>query len=634
MNNQRINMADSQGRKKWRILLFLFCFWLTCFLAVNAHAALLPDHVELAKAKSVGAHSVNDLAVSTLPLRWQTVKLPFYQPRNIAANPQANERVSYFFRVNPAIAQAGSNHSYALYIPRWQTIGLIKVYADNQLVYASKTGAVWNGYNHPIWLTFESKAVPKQLLIRVDASHQAGMAISRVYFDEERKLYPDYLVRASLQTRLPETISSALLLSGLFAFTIWLRKRDEWVYLLFFAVSVFSHLRCLQYFVGEYPLLIPEHWFSWMVVNASGWTIVFTYAVCSYLYQLKLKKLQWCLGTLMLLISLLTLPILPWSADFGQVWSMASLVIFIVLLMYICMMVMVAWKSRSKEGVWLTGVFILNIPFGIHDLMLQNYQLSIESLYLLPYTSIGSMVVLLLIVRSRYLQAMTDIQLANQHLESKLAQREQELHKVYESKKLQEKQKLLLQERERLMKDMHDGFGSTLSTTLILLKSGQITPKQVQDYLEECISDLRLVIDSIEPDENTLEAALLNYAYRIHQKFSQAGITFHREIDAVPVISWLTPTHILNVLRILQEVFVNILKHASATRVTCSCSVIDAHLFFSIDDNGVGFDITQIKQGRGIGNIQMRAELLQAQVKWQQQAGGMLFTLAIPISFN
>lgn len=619
---------------KRQFLLLILLFLLILPSVHTARATPLSADIEMLTVSGHPNDDAKEFAVSAPASAWQPITLPFYQPRQMAAKQDDNRFVQYVFRYTPTISQTSDKKNYAFYLPRWQTIGWIYIYADDQLVYASQTGPVWNSYNHPIWVEFQSQANPKQIVVHIKASQQAGLALSPIYVDEAKKLYPSYLLRASLQTRLPETISSALCLCGLFAFSIWLRKRDEWVYLLFFAVSIFSHLRCLQYFVGEYPLVISEDWFSWMVVNASGWTIVFTYAVCTYLFAIKLKRLQWCLGTLMLVVSFVTLPSWPWSADFGQVWSIASLIIFIVLLVYIFMMVVLAWKSRSTEGMWLAGVFILNIPFGIHDLMLQNYLISIKSIYLLPYTSIGSLVVLLLIVRSRYLQAMQDIQLANQHLESKLAQREEELHNLYKIKQQEEKQSLILQERERLMKDMHDGFGSTLTTTMLLLKSGRIDIAQAGLYLEECIDDLKLVIDSIEPSENCVAVALAQYGFRIQQKLMQANVECQTDFDTLPTIEWVTPTHLLHLLRILQEVFVNILKHADAKFVMWSMKIVQNQLVITIKDDGVGFDIENVKKNRGLANIHLRSQRLHISTQWPNQEKGTCFCMTLPIEHN
>ncbi|AKR43908.1 sensor histidine kinase [Methylophilus sp. TWE2] len=618
--------------KNWSQLILICCIsWFYCVAQAGPSTHQVVKNIMLGISQQSFETADDDLLPNNMPTVWRSVELPYYQPRQIGQVDSRSEVTSYWFKINLTSQIPKHGNRYAVYLPRWQTIGKIKVYADQQLVFSSNSGPVWNGYNYPLWLTFQAHQIPKTLLIRVDASQQAGMGLSKIYFGDEQDLYLKYLTRTWVQTHFPEIASSALLLTGLFAFTIWLRRRDEFIYLLFFCVSIFSYIRCMQYFVGVNPLIIPENWFSWLVVNASGWTIIFTYATCSHLYQISFKRLQFGLICIMALVSIFTLPTLNLAHDFGQVWSMASLIIFGVLVFYAGMMVVASWKSRSKEGAVLSSVFVFNIPLGIHDLMLQNYQISLENVYLLPYTAIGSMFVLILIVRARYLKAMKDIQLSNIHLETKLAAQEKELNESYEIKKRQERQQLLSHERERLMKDMHDGFGSTLSTTLILLKNGQITPQQVEGYLEECIIDLKLVIDSIEPAENTLDSALANFAYRIKQKLAYTNIELDQQFDSIPVIEWITPTYTLDILRIIQEVFANIFKHASSNRITWQVSSQYPNLVINIQDNGRGFDHTQVSKSRGLKNIQVRSRSLGAHVEWLSGADGTTFTMTIPM---
>ncbi len=47
-----------------------------------------------------------------------------------------------------------------------------------------------------------------------------------------------------------------------------------------------------------------------------------------------------------------------------------------------------------------------------------------------------------------------------------------------------------------------------------------------------------------------------------------------------------------------------------------------------IKDNGKGFDPDKSRKGRGLANINARARLIEAEVKWEKfQDGGMTFTL-------
>jgi len=70
----------------------------------------------------------------------------------------------------------------------------------------------------------------------------------------------------------------------------------------------------------------------------------------------------------------------------------------------------------------------------------------------------------------------------------------------------------------------------------------------------------------------------------------------------------------LNIFRIVQEQFNNILRHSKATRVSISLSKHENKITLIIADNGEGCDMLNIKKGVGIINIKSRADLYQGKV--------------------
>ena len=68
----------------------------------------------------------------------------------------------------------------------------------------------------------------------------------------------------------------------------------------------------------------------------------------------------------------------------------------------------------------------------------------------------------------------------------------------------------------------------------------------------------------------------------------------------------LSPAVAINLLRILQEVIQNIVKHSHADKIYCSVSS-DKLLSINIRDNGKGFDTTARSHGNGLENMKHRA---------------------------
>jgi signal transduction histidine kinase len=260
-----------------------------------------------------------------------------------------------------------------------------------------------------------------------------------------------------------------------------------------------------------------------------------------------------------------------------------------------------------------------------------------ETIYLLPYAPLvvlGSFVYATLL---RYVQAIQQVEVTNESLEARLRERETELEANHARLRSVEREQTLLRERQRLMADMHDGIGSTLMSALMMLQQGGIDREGVAALLQECVDDLRLVIDSLEPVDNDLVMMLATLRHRLGRRLEAAGVSLVWVMDEqLPLLPWLSPPDALQVLRLVQEVLTNVLKHARAQRVQMALHSPDGQTVeLRIEDDGVGFD-TEAEpgpgRGRGLSNLRLRARHLQAQLNVQSRPGqGTVVTLRLPV---
>jgi signal transduction histidine kinase len=563
--------------------------------------------------------------------RWSSVALPYVIPRDVVPAGQA-EIVTTWFRV-PAGALPRTAQAPHLYVPRWQTIGKIAIYADGRLIERSRGGAVWNGYNHPLWIPLadENGKLPSEILIRMDRLRTAGGALSTIWLGERHALSTDRQLREWFQAGIPELVSAAFLVVGLFSLGVWARRRRESIYLLFFASSLMSYLRCLHYYVGLEPLPIPEEWFGWITINSAGWLITATYFFAIRIHGQRYRRLENSLLALMLSALVLTMPVSHLVPDIAVLAPLAYLVLFGVVLVFSIAMCVAAWRSRSKEGSLVSAWTLLNIPVIVHDWMLQNYRIDIEGIYLMPYTAIGFFFIFMGLMLARYLRALAEMERANANLESRLKERETQLNESHEMLRLAEREQVLNGERQRLIRDMHDGFGSALISALMVVEHGKPDTIDVAQVLRECIDDLKLTIDSLEPMDTDLLPLLASLRFRLGSRLESAGIALHWEVDDNLELAWLTPGSALQILRILQEVFTNAVKHAAASEIRMRAGSEESGILISIEDNGKGFAPQSAAAGRGLANLKYRAEALSGRASWSSQPGRTRFELFLPL---
>jgi signal transduction histidine kinase len=193
-------------------------------------------------------------------------------------------------------------------------------------------------------------------------------------------------------------------------------------------------------------------------------------------------------------------------------------------------------------------------------------------------------------------------------------------------------QQSVLQERQRVMQDMHDGLGSALSSSLVLLERGELTVSQAAIVMRECIDDLRLVVDSLEPTSKDLPTLLGMLRYRLQHRIEAAGVKLRWQMVDLPTLPWLEPSLALDLLRLMQEAINNVLKHAYATELAIGAIDTGDNIELMLRDNGQGFDPENAAgTGRGIRTMRMRADRLGAQLDISSPSGnGTTIQLRLP----
>lgn len=190
---------------------------------------------------------------------------------------------------------------------------------------------------------------------------------------------------------------------------------------------------------------------------------------------------------------------------------------------------------------------------------------------------------------------------------------EQELIRLHERLTALEVEKTRVQERSRLLQDVHDGFGSQLTTARLQAGQGQMDSARMGEILDECMADLHLVVDTLGQQDISFPDAMTDFRFRTQRRLFDAPVVVHWELalDGMPGIP---PDETLQLLRIVQEALNNALRHARASEIWIMASWHAARgLCVAVKDNGVGLP-QQMTPGRGIHNMLGRARELGAEL--------------------
>ncbi len=628
--------------KQWLVVFVLATALQAMFSPVNASTES-SSHIIAAQILSISGRGfsappqvVNE---RLLPDKWTAVKLPHALTRQLIPSSAEHETanvstVDTWYRLQLPVSV--SEKQQQLYIPRWKTDGNLAIYADGQLIYMSHGGVYWNGWNIPLSVPLNATADtprPSVILLRIQRPIDSGGGVSSMWIQESSSLNWRYRLRYLLQIQLPYTSSVVFLVVGLFSFFVWCKSRKEYSYLLFFFISIASFIRTLHYYVGETELPMPESWFSWLTINSLFWMVLVTHFFLRSLHHRPNGRLSALVTLVTFLASVLTLPML---SGLLNAYALSPLIYFALILtgsLVAGFGAYQSWQARCNDGLLLSGWATAGMLLGCHDWLLQNNYLSIESIYLGPYSNIGAFLIVMNIIFRRFIKANDEVKSTNASLAFRLQERESELKKSHQRLREIEHRQTLSNERQRLMQDMHDGMGSSLIIALLEAEKGHLDASSLTDVLKNCIEDLKLTIDSMEPVEADLLLLMATLRFRLTPRLESAGIRLRWDIQNVPALDWLDPRNALHILRILQETFSNIIKHTSATEIRITTSSDVTHVRVIITDNGQGFTVEQSERfrGKGLKNQLRRAASIGAEILWHSTTTGLSVTLVLPI---
>ncbi len=215
------------------------------------------------------------------------------------------------------------------------------------------------------------------------------------------------------------------------------------------------------------------------------------------------------------------------------------------------------------------------------------------------------------------------------NLQQAIAKKTQELEQSHRARVTLERQHAISQERQRFMRDLHDGMGGYLMTALSYTETTSGKDSTLHKILKLAVSDLRIVINSMEKDDEELMFMLAMFRQRIESMLNIQGIELVWQVEDEPSLASSDPSHSLQILRIVQEAVNNIAKHAQATqaRLTLKKNAI------VIADNGTGH--TQVwTKGHGINNMRQRAQQINAVLDIDTTPSGVSVTLSWPLAMT
>jgi signal transduction histidine kinase len=195
-----------------------------------------------------------------------------------------------------------------------------------------------------------------------------------------------------------------------------------------------------------------------------------------------------------------------------------------------------------------------------------------------------------------------------------------------------------MQEKEAILKDLHDGIGgiaaniNLISENALASSSSDYAKKSlstIASLSKEGIFEVSTFLQSLDSSEATLETLISELHHLGSIMTGNHNIQFHFKTNGSLENIELGSLFFLNILRIYREALTNSIKHSSSHNIMVKAYVVDDLFRLSIEDDGTGLKENG-KKGRGLNNIMARAKDLGGRLSISS-GQGVSISLEVPL---
>ena len=554
---------------------------------------------------------------------WKRVRLPHREKK-----PDGLARVSYWYRMALSV-QAGPTPHW-VYFPGLPSGG--DVFLNGALVgkIPGATDTVQVRWYRPHLMLLPPALIhPGMNTLAIHLSTRELLtSFGAVQIGSEEILRPHFNSLRFWEETIAEISTAICLLAGSLIILFWLRRRQERLYGLFGMCMLFWGMRTLLLRIAVVPMPYLTLWRSAYYFSTAGFIVLITifmlkFSIKAHPRLSRIMIVYWLVGCLVFAVGGMGLrPIM------NSWWLPGFLPATLYAVMQLCRF---AFQQRTRSNLAMGVAVVLALVLSLHDLAVQEGWFALREIYLMHLAVPAFLLVMTGVLSERFLDSLRRVETVNEQLALKVAVREKEIAESYRRMQVLERVNAVTEERQRIMQDMHDGVGSQLLTTLVMVERGTASREIAVMMLQECLDDMRLAIDSLSPDDPDLLPALGTFRFRMEARFKSIGLTLDWRNHDLPDALEIAPHAGLHILRILQEALANVLKHAQASRVQVDLNFSALSLVIEVTDNGIGFDPTAMRRGRGLGNMQIRSRKIDASCSVSRLASGTRVRVVIPL---
>lgn len=583
-----------------------------------------PPITELTQAQDYGNYS---LAIPPPP---GTLSQRISLPRKFPLPPGGQSGISRWVRVSFQLPQVRSDEFavYLSHIAPGAAIRINGILIGSTARFGEPNTSTWY---YPLYVRVPGSLLREgenDLLIRIVSPTFDEFGLSTVWIGDARVLQHRYNSRLWVQAVGVEVTSILTGAVGLLTLTLWIRRRFDTVFGWFSLSCALWIMRNTQFYVTD----MRSTFDFWVITDAAlFWLIAVLYVVSFRVTGRRYPRIE--LGFYGYAIFTTVAMYVAGPSMKNDVTTIAYLLLFPTSFVFMTYLTREALRAPSVLR-WLLWLAALTTgASGVYDTLVMSGLRQLPEIYVMPYAALFYTLTVGWALVDRFIKIHNDTERLNRELEARVRRREQQLAAQYEEAAALSREQAVSSERDRILRDMHDGLGLHLVTARRLIESEKFSQGRIAGLLGDAMDELRIAIDSMKPSAEELLVMLGNLRYRLEPRLNAAGIQLHWELDRAGEMHSMSPTRVTEVTRIVQELCTNAMKHSRATDMFLTVVALEKNAWrISISDNGVGFDVDTVGEGEGLRNIRRRAQRIGAALEIRSRPGETMVSLTVVAS--
>jgi signal transduction histidine kinase len=515
--------------------------------------------------------------------------------------------------------------------------GNCDVILNDRVLYSEIDRKEHKGTNRVVFVPLPRDALRdnNRLLLRLRGYASDGSGISDVYVGPTNELRPAFTARWLVSEQLLTIANWSVVALCLPFVLIWLRDpRSSQTYGLFTAGALGFALRNFHRQID--PDLLAGPFWQPLISASLGWVALAEWLFLMRYVGVRVPRFE--RGMLIfVIVGSFVLFLVP-TPLFAPVDAFAWRVpIFLSGILCVSAFTSIAFRNPTRPRILIAAGMFAQIAPALHDLLWLTGYIPFSAAQWFPLSFPALFVVMGLVLADDIATTRRALREANTDLERKVVAAREELNQMYERQRLQDAERFKLEERGRLMREMHDGVGTHLSLLLSGLQRGKLRDDEVRDAVQLSMDELRLLLDARSPSTETLVEAISNLRHRLESRLQLAGTSTSWHVDDRAEEAALSAEATLHVLRMVQECVTNAVRHGRASQIEYRIFFADAatgaDLHIEISDNGCGPEGASPStrgSGTGLANLRTRAAALGGRFELTRTGVRTVATITLP----